>query len=124
MAVILVVDDEASIRSIIARVLKRAGHSVEEAPDGVEAINVVRKKPVDLLITDIQMPRMDGRALILEFRKHHPDVPVIAISGGGGMSPPTAMLEQAEALGAAAVMAKPFKVAELLTVVGRVLVRE
>src|SRR5882724_11792383 len=67
-SVILTVDDSASIRQMVNFTLKSAGYEVVQAVDGVEALAYAREHPVDLVLTDVNMPRMDGIALVRELR--------------------------------------------------------
>lgn len=69
MAKILAVDDSASMRQMVSFTLKGAGHDVVEASDGVEALNYAKGNGVDLVISDVNMPNMDGITLIGELRK-------------------------------------------------------
>src|SRR5436305_14040066 len=88
---ILVVDDEVSLRRIIARVLTKAGHEVVEAPDGKHAAQIVAAESFDVIISDIAMPAMDGIQLLKTVREHDLDVPVVLMSGFPNVS--TALLE-------------------------------
>lgn len=76
---ILVVDDEAEFRDLVKEALP--SYSVIEAGNGREAIKVVSEQKVDLVLTDIQMPEMDGFALLERLRASNPDLPVLAVSG-------------------------------------------
>ncbi len=69
MASILAVDDSASMRQMVSFTLKSAGHQVTEAEDGVDALNKEKAGSYDLVITDVNMPNMDGITLISELRK-------------------------------------------------------
>jgi CheY-like chemotaxis protein len=113
MARILVVDDEGGVRSVIRRVLETRGHTVVEAGDGRTALALQAQEPVDLVITDLFMPDVDGLEVVRELRVRGPDVPVLVLSGGdttGKMD----LLQVAEAMGAKRVLSKPFEVDELL----------
>ena len=68
MASILAVDDSTSMRQMVAFTLKGAGHEVTEAADGQEALNIAKAKKFDLVITDVNMPKMDGIKLTRELR--------------------------------------------------------
>ena len=68
-ATILTVDDSASMRQMVSFTLKRAGYTVVEAADGVEALNYARTSAVDLVLTDVNMPNMDGISLVRELRQ-------------------------------------------------------
>jgi signal transduction histidine kinase len=80
---VLVVDDEPGMREVAVRALQTHGYRALEAGDGVEALAVLRAVPirVDLVVTDLAMPRMDGRQLASELRRSRPDLPVLFISG-------------------------------------------
>lgn len=117
MAVILLIDDEPQVRLVLRRVLERSGHSVFEARDGGEGLRIASGNVVDLVITDIIMPGMDGIELIVEFSEHHPGVPIIAMSGGGKAVPADLVLSDAHGLGAVTSLAKPFDMARFLAVV-------
>lgn len=78
---ILLVDDEPSIRIISSALLRRAGYEVMVAADGFEALQKIREKVPDLVITDLRMPNMNGFELLAVLRSKFPNVPTIAISG-------------------------------------------
>jgi two-component system cell cycle sensor histidine kinase/response regulator CckA len=81
-ATVLVVDDEDLMRSVLTRTMEAEHYQVYAAGDGVEALALLEKGlPVDLVIADVSMPRMDGRALVVELSKRHPHMPVVLISG-------------------------------------------
>ena len=84
MARILVVDDDNAVRLLLRAVLERRGHSVVEAKNGAEGLQHYRAAPTDLVITDIQMPVMDGLQMIKELRRAFPTAKIIAISGEKG----------------------------------------
>jgi len=117
MARVLVIDDEPQIRSMLRMMLERAGHEVEEAPDGIEGIRIYRNNPVDLIISDLIMPNKDGIGMIIELKKEFPDVKIIAMSGGG-LNKPEGYLEGAKKLGAQRTLTKPIDRDELLRTVG------
>jgi CheY-like chemotaxis protein len=81
VARILVVDDDDAVRLLLRTVLERRGHSVVEAANGEEGLRCYQAAPTDLVITDIQMPVMDGLQMIKELRSAFPAVKIIAISG-------------------------------------------
>jgi CheY-like chemotaxis protein len=118
MAKILVIDDEESVRALFVKALQGDGHNVLEAPDGKIGLDLLRKNKPDLVVTDILMPEADGLEAIMAIRKEHPGIKVIAVSGGGKF-PAEACLSLAEKLGAAEVLDKPVKLAELLGAVRR-----
>src|SRR5690349_3408325 len=79
---VLVVDDEAAVARGYARILGAAGFVVEVAMDGREGAAIARKKPFDVILSDIAMPDMNGLALLRAVREHDLDVPVILMTGG------------------------------------------
>ena len=113
---LLIIDDEESLRLWLRRSLEREGYEVHEAREGGEALKLLTDTPVDLIITDIIMPDMEGIAFILALRQRRPPLPVIAISGGGRIGLNN-YLEIAKGCGAARALAKPFKIAQLLPLV-------
>ena len=82
MACILVVDDDQFVRSLLRAVLERQGYSVVEAKNGAEGLQAYQAKPTDVVITDIQMPGMDGLEMSLKLRCAFPTARIIAMSGG------------------------------------------
>jgi CheY-like chemotaxis protein len=80
---ILIADDEPTVRAYIRTILRIEGYELLEAVDGVDALQKVEQRdaPVDLLVTDIRMPRMDGLALARSVTQRHPKTPVLYISG-------------------------------------------
>lgn len=81
MARILLAEDEDSVREFVSRVLTLNSHSVLEARDGAQAVELMSKHHFDLLLTDIVMPVMDGISLALKVRDERPDVPIILMTG-------------------------------------------
>lgn len=79
---ILVVDDEVNIRKVVREYAEFEGYEVEEAEDGMQAIEIIKKKNFDLIILDIMMPRLDGFSSCKEIKKHK-DIPVIMLSARG-----------------------------------------
>jgi DNA-binding response OmpR family regulator len=119
---ILLVDDDTGIRKLVRRVLVRAGYEVAESTDGLNGLRQMRAGHFDLLITDLVMPDMDGLELIRETRASRPEVPILAMSGGGKVPAPV-YLRLAEVLGAGKVLAKPFEIPALLQAVSILLGR-
>lgn len=110
---ILIVEDEDAIRRITRRMLEIDGHRVLEAPDGVEAIRIVRDEAIDVVLIDLYMPNMDGIELARHLRKSSEPIPrIVAFSGALGGSYPD-VREIAVLLGAVATLAKPFTHDEL-----------
>ena len=106
---ILMVDDEAGVRGFLRKVLEDDGYEVIEAGDGKQALRRARSGHVDLVITDLVMPELEGIETIRALRREVPGVRIIAISGAFGGQ----YLAMAQKLGAAAVLNKPVN-AELL----------
>ena len=117
---ILVIDDDLDLRAILKEALQAEGYIVSVAPDGEQGIALQRKQPASLLITDIFMPNKEGIETIWEFRAEFPDVPIIAMSGGGRLKRQTSLLT-AKVLGAAVILRKPFKMRDLLRFVAAAL---
>jgi len=80
---VLVVDDDAEIRTLLSRHLRRLGYTVEEAGDGEEALALVGKVVPDVVVTDMAMPRLDGLGLLKALQRQDPDLPVIVLTGHG-----------------------------------------
>lgn len=108
MVTILVVDDELAVREMVAAMVEPSGHAVIMAGNGDEALAVCGESPVDLIITDIVMPKKNGIDLIMAVKKQFPQLPVIAISGGGGLEGRYDYLEIAKLVGANNILRKPF----------------
>ena len=130
MASILVIDDERDVREALASALTRMGHSVRVAADGPAGIEACRAAPVDLVITDLVMPRAHGFDVIGQLRADYPQLRFVAISGGGNFAAEsyepdavttTAYLAAAREFGAVAVLSKPFSRAELLRAINEAL---
>ncbi len=113
---ILLIDDDPSIRTVFKRFLGAHGYSVEIAADGNEGMKKISEKVPDLLITDIMMPEKDGLEVVLALREEHPDLPVIAISGGMH-SAPMDFLPIVKKFGARKVFYKPVELEKLLAAI-------
>lgn len=81
MAQVLLAEDEETVREFVSRVLTMHGHSVLEAKDGAQAVELMNQHHFDLLLTDIVMPIMDGITLALKVRATRPHVPIILMTG-------------------------------------------
>ena len=116
MASILVIDDEDSLRDALRRNLQKAGYHVIEANEGRQGMQQLASFPVNLVLIDIFMPGKEGLETIRELRRSYPNIPVIAMSGGGskGMAD---VLGVATLLGARRTLLKPFTGQELLEAV-------
>jgi DNA-binding response OmpR family regulator len=120
MAKILVLDDEAAIVLMIKKMLEKAGHEVDMALNGRDGMILFEQNKPDLLITDIIMPEKEGLETIFELRQKYPDLKIIAISGGGRISP-EGYLPGAKLLGADMVFPKPLDQKEFLQAVATLL---
>lgn len=114
---ILIVDNEAKMRRILELSLKAMGHIVCEAADGLEALSIVEKQPVDLILTDLRMPRMDGIALLAALRERGVDVPVIVMTAYGTIETAVAAMK----LGAIDYIIRPFEMETVEMAVARAL---
>jgi CheY-like chemotaxis protein len=127
---VLVIDDEPFVREAIERVLKSSVVCVVGAADAATGLALLDQSAIDLVIIDVVLPGMDGVAAIKQIRRDHPNIRIIAISGGGnfGLSAyqpeaisTTAYLAACIAAGANASLAKPFETAELRALIGQLL---
>jgi excisionase family DNA binding protein len=114
---ILVVDDEASIRELLAKTLALADYEVDLAPDGRTALDRMRIIPYDLLITDLRMPGVDGLTVIREARRLKADIPVIIVTG---YSTESSAIEAIN-LGVQGYLTKPFRVPRVLAAAAKAL---
>ena len=114
---VLVVDDEASIRDLLAKTLALAEYDVDLAFDGRTALDRLRTTPYDLLITDLKMPGVDGLTVIREARRLKTDLPVIIITGFSS----EASAIEAVNLGVSGYLTKPFRVPRVLAVAAKAL---
>lgn len=114
MAGILLVEDDNDLRDLLKRTLeKRGNHLVIDASNGKEALFKFKTLLVDVVITDLVMPDLDGIGLIMELRKVKPNIKIIAISGGGKVGPSN-YLNIAKTLGADAIFTKPFSMKSII----------
>jgi len=114
---VLVVDDEASIRDLLAKTLALAEYDVDVAPDGRTALERMRLYPYDLLIADLKMPGMDGLTVIREAKRYKADLPVIIITG---FSTESSAIEAVN-IGVAGYLTKPFRVPQVLAAAAKAL---
>lgn len=114
---ILVVDDEASIRDLLAKTLALAEYDVDVAPDGRTALERMRVQSYDLLISDLKMPGIDGLSVIREAKRYKADLPVIIITG---YSIESAAIEAVN-LGVSGYLTKPFRVPQVLAAAAKAL---
>jgi DNA-binding response OmpR family regulator len=120
MAKILVIDDEPSILLMIKKMLEKEGHEVDLALNGRDGMELFESIKPALVITDIIMPEKEGLETIVELRKKNPGLKIIAISGGGRISP-EGYLPGAKLLGADMVFQKPLIPKEFTAAVAKLL---
>ena len=123
MAKILVLDDEPSILLMMKKMLEKEGHEVAVALNGIEGMELYEQNIPDMVITDILMPGKEGLETIIELRKKNPRLKIIAVSGGGRISP-EGYLPGAKLLGADAVFQKPLVPTEFKAAVAKLLNEE
>ena len=114
MAMILIIDDEETIRVLLRSALQAEGYEVAEAVNGREGLERYRDRPADLVITDILMPELNGLDMLLELTREFLHAKVIAISGAGEEKN---LLDVAKLLGARQTFQKPFSMPQLLSAV-------
>ncbi|HUW76162.1 MAG TPA: response regulator [Gallionella sp.] len=114
---ILVVDDSASLRQVVSIALKGAGYDVIEACDGQDALSKLKGQKVNLVISDVNMPNMDGITFVKEMKKlpEFKFTPVIMLTTEGQES----KKQEGQAAGAKAWVVKPFQPAQMLAAVGK-----
>jgi len=119
MSTILIIDDEIVLKIMLKKILSTANHNIITANTGSSALNFLAENRVDLVITDLIMPEMDGLAFLKDLRadKKSKDLPVIVLTGAG----PRHMRDQARQLGANAILTKPIGSKELLKVIDQLL---
>jgi DNA-binding NtrC family response regulator len=127
---ILVIDDEQDLLTALSGTLRRAGFRVRTAASAQSALDALEQEAVEVLITDIIMPRKSGIDVVVEVRTRYPSTRVIAMSGGGNFGPfdyqtdsitTCAYLAASERRGAHAVLAKPFEAWEIIAAIHQVL---
>ena len=117
---ILAVDDSPSMRQMVGVTLKSAGYDVLEACDGREALNIAKQQaPVDLVITDVNMPNMDGLTLVRELRMlpHYRGVPLLVLTTEASAEKKL----EGKAAGATGWVVKPFSPERLLATIARII---
>lgn len=116
---ILAVDDSASMRQMVRYTLEGAGYKVLQASDGIEALELAKNGTADLVLTDVNMPRMDGIELVRELRalSSYKFVPMLVLTTESGQE--TKM--RGKQAGATGWIVKPFNPGQLLATIARVL---
>ncbi|HBQ20717.1 MAG: Fis family transcriptional regulator [Deltaproteobacteria bacterium GWA2_38_16] len=114
---ILVVDDEESLREFLEIMLKREGYDIATAPDGDQAIKLLTKKSFDMVITDLQMPKIHGMQVLAKAKEIDPELVVLVITAFGS----TESAVEAMKLGAYDYITKPFKIDEIKLIIKKAL---
>ncbi len=119
MTSILTVDDSVSMRQMVSFTLKEAGYEVIEAADGQEALEIAKTRPFDLVVTDVNMPKMDGISLIRELRNlsDFKFTPILMLTTESGQE----RKQEGKAAGATGWVVKPFDPERLLGTIKKVL---
>jgi two-component system chemotaxis response regulator CheY len=120
MKKVMTIDDSASVRKMVSYTLKGVGYGVVEAADGLEALDILGDTDVQVLVVDVNMPRMGGLEFVRKVRKipNHVSTPVIMLTTESAEE----SIEEGKAAGASAWMVKPFSPEQLVEVVRKVLV--
>lgn len=121
MAHILIVDDEVIITKMVEQLLTIQGHQVVCATNGIEALKIIESKAIDLVITDIIMPDMDGYELIMGLRKQSDSPKIIAMSGGASGLDSAELLHTALLMKADKILLKPFDYVSMNDAIAEVL---
>jgi CheY-like chemotaxis protein len=116
MSKVLIIDDDRMVRETIKIILESAGHAAFLAGNGREGLKIFTAAAPDIVITDILMPEKEGIETIAELRRLKPDLPIVAISGGGRVGNMN-FLKAAESFGANHTLTKPFEPEEILRLV-------
>lgn len=116
MATILIADDDPIVREMASEMLRTTDHAAILAEDGQEVLALLDTLTVDLLITDMLMPNMDGVEVIMAVREKCPALKILAISSGGSVGAPY-MLHVAKVLGADATLEKPLRLPTFLAAI-------
>ncbi len=117
MDTILVVDDEVNYLTVMEALLSEAGHEVITAPSGLEALKLAAGTDLDLVLTDMKMPKMNGLELLAELQRLYPDLPVIIMTAYGTVEKAVAAMKK----GAYDYILKPFKNEEILVTIAKAL---
>ena len=111
----MIVDDEEILRNLLEKILSREGYQIKCAEDGLAALEMLREEPCDIVISDMQMPRMDGFELLRTIKSEFPKIGIIIMTGFGD----TYTVKDALLLGADEYITKPFRSYEISLIVER-----
>ena len=112
MAFVLVAEDDSAVGQLLRKFLERAGHEVCQAANGEEAMKLYLRHPIDVVVTDMQMPRGDGLELITALKGLFPAISIVAISGQNAHD-----LQIAQLAGARTILSKPINFRSLIDAV-------
>jgi two-component system, response regulator, stage 0 sporulation protein F len=115
---ILIVDDEENARFGLSKLLAQEGYDTESVANGYEALDVLRCRKIDLIISDLRMPEMNGLSFLREINRHYPSTHVIMVTAHGGIE----SYMEAINLGAYEYLHKPVKLDELKSVMHKIFV--
>jgi DNA-binding response OmpR family regulator len=117
---ILIVEDDDELAGFLSEKLQERGYEIVTAPDGVQALKTLETQSFDLVLTDIVLPEKEGVQTIREIKQINPNLPIVAMSGGG-IGSSNLYLDLARFAGASRTIPKPFTIGELLAVIEDVL---
>ena len=120
---ILLIDDDEKTRQVFDRYFTAQGYQINCAVDGREGLRVLESELPDLVITDIIMPEVDGMEVLLYLHEKHPELPVIAMSGGSSLLPMD-LLPRMEGLWPCKAFCKPVDFADLLVCIRELLPKD
>jgi len=112
---VLIVDDELNMRLVLAAMLKKEGYTITSAADGREALQILKSNKMDVVVTDLKMPHLDGMELLHCITEQYPDVPVIMITAHGTVATAVEALKK----GALDYITKPFELDDLKNVISK-----
>ena len=114
---VLIVDDEPNVRRVLATLLEQAGYATTRAESGKVALDLVRAKDPDLVLTDLKMPGMDGLELLRHLREGFPEIPVVMLTAHGTVENAVGAMKE----GAHDFLTKPFDKEHVVEIVGKAL---
>jgi DNA-binding NtrC family response regulator len=119
MSQVLVVDDDAGVRTLLGEALRTRGHAVQIAADGRQALSLAERQAIDLVILDMVLPGVDGLQVLRDLREHRPATPVIMITGHASVGSAISAMK----MGAFDYIVKPFRLDEVELVIAKALGR-
>ncbi len=114
---LLIVDDEDDLRELLSQVLSNSGYEIQTASDGAQALSVLKSATFDVVLLDIQMPKVDGIQVLKHLKSHKPQTKTIVLTGYADLR--NAM--EAREFGAKDFISKPYKLEDVLSTIERVL---